>query len=342
MAAAGSAGLAGAWAAAADSATDRACSAAVGAEAAGPALVVPVLVVSGPAAGAACAARPLEACRSPDGPADVFAFAAWPANASLSLRTTGASIVDDADRTNSPISPSLAITALLSTPNSLASSYTRTFATTLPASARSIRASQPDRSGLLRPALIPAVHRRMLIERSLQSQPVSPADYRRFVSIPPCRASPHYLRTSRWLSNRPAPLPPSHTTSRSNGAGARTPQASVRYLTSPSSASGPVTRSALGNARRRLACSKQSWLGCKYAPLPGLRAAGSATISPLTATTRSKSDLTARVLHPTHVRITDPDMTRDEDRIATRLTAYRAGASAAPATLSATLRPPCC
>ena len=56
----------------------------------------------------------------------------WVANASLSLRTTGASIVEDADRTNSPISWSLAITALLSTPNSFASSYTRTFATALP------------------------------------------------------------------------------------------------------------------------------------------------------------------------------------------------------------------
>jgi hypothetical protein len=54
-------------------------------------------------------------------------------------------MVDEADLTNSPISPSLAITALLSTPNSLASSYTRTFATTLPASARQFRASQPVR-----------------------------------------------------------------------------------------------------------------------------------------------------------------------------------------------------
>ena len=60
------------------------------------------------------------------------ALGCWAANASLSLRTTGASIVEDADRTNSPISWSLAITALLSTPNSLASSYTRTFATALP------------------------------------------------------------------------------------------------------------------------------------------------------------------------------------------------------------------
>jgi hypothetical protein len=56
----------------------------------------------------------------------------WAPNSSLSLRTTGASIVEDADRTNSPISWSLAITALLSTPNSFASSYTRTFATALP------------------------------------------------------------------------------------------------------------------------------------------------------------------------------------------------------------------
>jgi hypothetical protein len=185
------AGWACAWDPAAASVTDRACSAGVGAAAAvpvladsvladpvlaDPVLADPVLADSGLAAGAACALdRPLEACLSPDGPADVFALAAWPANASLSLRTTGASIVEDADRTNSPISPSLAMTALLSTPNSLASSYTRTFATTLPASARAIRASQPDRSGLLRPASVPAVHRRMLIERSLQSQPVSPA-----------------------------------------------------------------------------------------------------------------------------------------------------------------------
>ncbi len=54
-----------------------------------------------------------------------------PWNASVSLRTTGASIVEDAERTNSPSSWSLAMTTLLSTPNSLASSYTRTLATSL-------------------------------------------------------------------------------------------------------------------------------------------------------------------------------------------------------------------
>ncbi len=57
--------------------------------------------------------------------------AASAGKASLSLRTTGASMVDDADLTNSPSSVSLAMTVLLSTPSSLASSYTRTLATGL-------------------------------------------------------------------------------------------------------------------------------------------------------------------------------------------------------------------
>lgn len=83
-------------------------------------------------------------------------LAADPPNASFNLRTTGASIVDDAERTNSPISLSLAMTALLSTPNSLASSYTRTFATAL-----------PTRSGdVLGPSLPCGNHRCVLIERS--------------------------------------------------------------------------------------------------------------------------------------------------------------------------------
>ena len=107
-----------------------------------------------------------------DGAACALRLGCWPANASLSLRTTGASIVEDAERTNSPISSSLAITALLSTPNSLASSYTRTFATTLPL----LGPDYPGQSAgpgqrVLRPASASAVHRRMLIGRSLQSQP---------------------------------------------------------------------------------------------------------------------------------------------------------------------------
>ncbi len=88
---------------------------------------------AGPAFGAAVT-RPLAARRPAAAAfgAAPFPDPAWSANASLSRRTTGASIVEDADRTNSPISWSLAMTALLSTPNSFASSYTRTFATALP------------------------------------------------------------------------------------------------------------------------------------------------------------------------------------------------------------------
>lgn len=63
--------------------------------------------------------------------ADLPALPPGPCSASVSLRTTGASMVEDAERTNSPSSWSLAMTTLLSTPNSLASSYTRTLATSL-------------------------------------------------------------------------------------------------------------------------------------------------------------------------------------------------------------------
>jgi len=59
------------------------------------------------------------------------AAAAWAGNSSRRRRTTGGSIVEDAERTNSPMSWSLATRTLLSTPSSLASSYTRTLATAL-------------------------------------------------------------------------------------------------------------------------------------------------------------------------------------------------------------------
>jgi hypothetical protein len=145
-------------------------------------------IAAGPGPAAAARALPL----LPLGAAPLECPAAcWPrpsgraANASLSLRTTGASIVEDADLTNSPISWSLAITALLSTPNSLASSYTRTFATALPL----LGPALPDHSAgpgqrVLRPASASAAHRRMLIGRSLQSQPA----FRDLAAAPTLRA----------------------------------------------------------------------------------------------------------------------------------------------------------
>ncbi len=85
--------------------------------------------------------------------------------ASVNLRTTGASIVEDAERTNSPSSVSLAMTALLSKPSSLASSYTRTLATSL----LSIRPGSSS-AGL---SLLHGRTHRVLIECSSQSRPTS-------------------------------------------------------------------------------------------------------------------------------------------------------------------------
>jgi hypothetical protein len=62
--------------------------------------------------------------------ASAAAFQASP-RCSVRRRTTGGSTVEEADLTNSPMSLSAVSTSLLGTPNSLASSWTRTFATVL-------------------------------------------------------------------------------------------------------------------------------------------------------------------------------------------------------------------
>ncbi len=80
--------------------------------------------------------------------------------------------------------------------------------------------------------------------------------------------------------------------------------------------SGPGRRSARGNARRRCARSKHPWLGCRYAPRPGIRARGSGTTSSPATTRRSRSDLTARAPHPTHIRIAGAGRRSRGDRLA--------------------------
>jgi hypothetical protein len=209
-------------------------------------------------------ARPLRACAGCSA-----------ANASLSLRTTGASIVEDADRTNSPISWSLAITALLSTPNSFASSYTRTFATALPL----LDPARPDPSAGRGSAC--SVRRQLLL----------------FIAA--CSSVAH--RNLSLLSWTVLPRPCRSCRPSGSGPGSPGPD-SARYSASLSVPSGPGSRNARANARRRCACSKHPRLGCRYAPRPGLRAGASGTISSPTATTRSKSDLAARTPHPTQVR----------------------------------------
>jgi len=126
-----------------------------------------------------------------------------------------------------------------------------------------------------------AVHRLVLIERSLASRPAFRTGFR-------C-----VQRASRY--RRPLRV--------------RSPQlcyarVSVRerYETSGATLSGPSTRSARGNARRRCASSKHARLGCRYAPRPGCRAWGSGTMPSPATTRRSRLDFAARPLQPTHVR----------------------------------------
>jgi hypothetical protein len=185
--------------------------------------------------------------------------------ASVNLRTTGASMVEDAERTNSPSSWSLAMTTLLSTPNSLASSYTRTLATSL--------LLGPGASG---PSLLHGRTHRVLIECSSQSRPTS--------NSRGTRAARGFRAT--LLTVLPAQ------------------QLSVcsTYWRNAFMSSAPGARNALVNARRRTAWSRQTRAGCTYAPRPGSVPRGSGTHASPIATMRSRSVLAARCLQPTQVR----------------------------------------
>jgi hypothetical protein len=184
-------------------------------------------------------------------------------NASLSFRTTGASTVEDADRTNSPSSRSLAITTLLSTPNSLASSYTRTLATAL--LSRSGRLScVPDRRYCMNMLIAGCSSN---AHRNVDLLPDSTV-----LSVP-CRWSGELTRTCASMKARTGLV-----------------------------SSGPGRRKARGNARRRTARSRHAGTGCRDAPRPGSRPRGSGTHAPPTVTTRSRSVLAARCRQPTQVR----------------------------------------
>jgi hypothetical protein len=77
----------------------------------------------------------------------------------------------------------------------------------------------------------------------------------------------------------------------------------------PATSSGPGTRSALGNARRRSALVRQPGSGCNHAPRPPIRRRRSRTSSPSTTTTRSNSPASARPRQPTQV-LTGPEPER--------------------------------
>lgn len=185
--------------------------------------------------------------------------------ASVSLRTTGASIVEDAERTNSPSSWSLAMTTLLSTPNSLASSYTRTLATSL--------------------LLGPGCGRTVATSWAYSSR-----THRVLIAISTYFRLARYQGRTGFRTTRLTVLPAQQLSVCST----------CRRNTFVSSA--PGARNARVNARRRIAWSRQTRAGCTYAPRPGSVPRGSGTHAPSIATMRSRSVLAARSRHPTQVR----------------------------------------
>lgn len=188
-----------------------------------------------------------------------------PWKASVSLRTTGASIVEDAERTNSPSSWSLAMTTLLSTPNSLASSYTRTLATSL----------------LLGPGCVRTV---------ATSWAYSSRAHRVLIAIST------YFQLAGYQGRTGVPRDASY------GVACSATVICSTYRRNTFVSSAPGARNARVNARRRTAWSRQTWAGCTYAPRPGSVPRGSGTHASLIATMRSSSVLAARSRHPTQVR----------------------------------------
>ena len=163
------------------------------------------------------------------------------------------------------------MTALLSTPNSFASSYTRTFATTLPLLGPEIPGLPAGRGSAC------SVRRQLVL----------------FIAA--CSSGAHCSLS--LLSSGASGCRHRHHA-----------HPAVRYSPDRNSVTCPAgkaagRRSARGNALRRWACSKHARLRCRYAPRPGSRMATSGTISPPAATTRTKSALSARSPHPMHVRI---------------------------------------
>jgi hypothetical protein len=124
--ASGAAESAGAWAAGAAGASGAGAGVGAGAGAAGASGASGTAAVAGVGSGAGAGAAAFLAGAFLAGAAGAAAGIA-----SRSLRATGGSTVDEADFTNSPSSCSFARTSLLVTPSSLASSWTRTFDTTL-------------------------------------------------------------------------------------------------------------------------------------------------------------------------------------------------------------------
>ncbi len=237
----------------------------------GAAVVAPEpLAAPVPAAPFEAADVPFDAAAPLDGAAGAAGAAG---NASRSLRTTGASMVDEALLTNSPNSLSLEMISLLDLPSSFASSCTRALPATALLTVRpggktarprvSCTGSLLGLHGVLTTGR-PAFGVFWWI-RSCSGPPAA-------ASAPDSAACP-----PDWFGTRKA-------------------------RTSVLSNATDGTRRARPNARRRSARSRHPTRGCNHAPLPGRRCRRSGISIPSTATIRSSVEAEAFSRQPTHVR----------------------------------------
>ncbi len=250
--------------AAADAAPGRATGAGPGAETVGRGATEPGRPA--PPLGALLGAADPLVGRSAFAPAGLVA-----GKASRNLRTTGASIVEDGDLTNSPIWLSFAMISLLVLPSSFASSCTRA----LPATALlRVRAA----AGSERPLALRCAGCCSLLLHGVLT----------------------LGRPAFWFRRLGDRLP---AAIRSADPAVSWPSRKIRTsVMSSVSASILGTRRALPNARRRSAAARHPRSGCNHAPLPGSRRRRSGITTPSTATTRSNAVERSRTRQPTHVR----------------------------------------
>ena len=191
-----------------------------------------------------------------------------------SFFTTGASMVDEAERTNSPSSCSFATASFEVMPSSLASSCTRTLATFL----------------LSRSA--PSQVRTVYLLRASAAGAAGPITEHNKVLIAGYSSGFHQISDplSGWTVSRPFPV-----------------GTSSRALNQRSTSVIPTEPlKARGNAERFTANRRHAGSGCIQAPRPDTRRSGSTwtALAPsmLTRASRSRTAWSSFFLHPMHVR----------------------------------------
>lgn len=272
--AAGAAGAAGAGAAGcsvagAEAAGAAGCSGCAGAGAAGAGLAEPGLGAAGLESPAGDGAAGLDSAAG-----DAAALLSDAGKAPRSFFTTGASMVDEAERTNSPSSCSFATASFEVMPSSLASSCTRTLATFL----------------LSRSA--PSQVRTVYLLRASTAVTAGPITEHNKALIAGYSSGFHQISDplSGWTVSSPFPV-----------------GTSSRALNQRSTSVIPTEpRKARAKAERFTANLRHAGSGCNQAPRPDIRRSSSTrtavTPSMLTRTSRSRTAWSSFFLHPMHVR----------------------------------------